>query len=326
MLFSFGGFMRFFISIVSFLLVFVTFIHAQDQSRPQKFEELRRIAAQIEQMENQLDQIRERREEISSEMLNVSDEDREEAERVGAKATRLFPDGILNKLIDAPDEVGFSIYSFTEISNYYSEPRLEFKNNSLKFYKESDNQESFVFIADIGKSEFEKIDEQSREIISLSKFQPPTKIKDVKREIVSDNLTFGQSVSVIVGNTYLVRAFSYEKGDGIFAVKIHRKDNDESIVILVKTIKTFESSQVKNNDSTKQIQKQGNSSQTPDYERLQKVQNAMLLKGFYDVTVDSSTTPMILRGTVPKGKLAEAIQTAVNANGGKPIINQLTEQ
>ncbi len=71
-LFSFVGFMQVFIGIVSFLLIFVTFIQAQDQSRPQKFEELRRIVAQIEQMENQIDQIRKRREEISSEMLNVS--------------------------------------------------------------------------------------------------------------------------------------------------------------------------------------------------------------------------------------------------------------
>ncbi len=52
----------------------------------------------------------------------------------------------------------------------------------------------------------------------------------------------------------------------------------------------------------------------------------MLQKGFYDVRVDISTTPIILRGTVPKGKLAEAVQAAQEANGGKPIRNEMTEQ
>lgn len=57
-----------------------------------------------------------------------------------------------------------------------------------------------------------------------------------------------------------------------------------------------------------------------------KIEAALKAKGFTDVTVDTATTPATLRGSVAKGKLAEAVQTATEANGGKPVQNQLTEK
>lgn len=48
-------------------------------------------------------------------------------------------------------------------------------------------------------------------------------------------------------------------------------------------------------------------------------------KGFTGVTVDVTTTPATLRGTYPKGRLQELIQTAQQANGGKPVKNEATE-
>lgn len=48
-------------------------------------------------------------------------------------------------------------------------------------------------------------------------------------------------------------------------------------------------------------------------------------KGFNDITVDVTTTPATIRGTYPKGKLAEVIQTAQLANGGKPVKNEAVE-
>ena len=57
-----------------------------------------------------------------------------------------------------------------------------------------------------------------------------------------------------------------------------------------------------------------------------KIEDALKKKGFTDVTVDTATTPMTLRGTVPKGKLAEAMAAAMEANGGKPVSNQLSEK
>lgn len=57
-----------------------------------------------------------------------------------------------------------------------------------------------------------------------------------------------------------------------------------------------------------------------------KIETALKAKGFDKVTVDTSTTPATLRGTYPKGKLAEVIQTAQLANGEKPVKNEATEE
>lgn len=53
-----------------------------------------------------------------------------------------------------------------------------------------------------------------------------------------------------------------------------------------------------------------------------KIEAALKAKGFNDVTVDVSTTPATLRGSYPKDKLAEVVQTAQEANGGKPVKNE----
>lgn len=55
-----------------------------------------------------------------------------------------------------------------------------------------------------------------------------------------------------------------------------------------------------------------------------KIQDALKAKGFDKVMVDTSTTPATLRGTVAKGKMAEAVQAAQEA-AGKPLTNQITE-
>jgi hypothetical protein len=56
------------------------------------------------------------------------------------------------------------------------------------------------------------------------------------------------------------------------------------------------------------------------------IEDALKAKGFTNVTVDVSTTPATLRGTYPKGKLAEVVQTAQVANSGKPVQNQMSEE
>ena len=57
-----------------------------------------------------------------------------------------------------------------------------------------------------------------------------------------------------------------------------------------------------------------------------KIETALKGKGFADVTVDTATTPVTLRGSVAKGKLGEVVQVAQEANGGKPVKNEVTEK
>jgi osmotically-inducible protein OsmY len=55
------------------------------------------------------------------------------------------------------------------------------------------------------------------------------------------------------------------------------------------------------------------------------VKEALTKKNFNDVTVEATTTGITLRGSVPKGKMAEAVQAAQEA-GKKPVKNELTEK
>ena len=55
------------------------------------------------------------------------------------------------------------------------------------------------------------------------------------------------------------------------------------------------------------------------------VEAALKGKGFTDVTVDATTTGVTLRGSVAKGKMAEAVQVAQEA-GKKAVKNELTEK
>lgn len=70
---------------------------------------------------------------------------------------------------------------------------------------------------------------------------------------------------------------------------------------------------------------QTNEVSTTDPAMKSKVEAALKAKGFNDVTLDTSTSPATLRGTVAKGKLAEAVAAAQEA-AGKPVQNQITEK
>ncbi len=64
---------------------------------------------------------------------------------------------------------------------------------------------------------------------------------------------------------------------------------------------------------------------TTDMATKSAVESALKAKGFNDVTVDATTTGVTLRGSVAKGKMGEAVQTAQEA-GKKAVKNELTEK
>jgi hypothetical protein len=55
------------------------------------------------------------------------------------------------------------------------------------------------------------------------------------------------------------------------------------------------------------------------------VESALRAKGFNDVSVEATSAGVTLRGTIEKGKLAEAVQAAQEA-GKRPVKNELTEK
>lgn len=56
-----------------------------------------------------------------------------------------------------------------------------------------------------------------------------------------------------------------------------------------------------------------------------KIEEALKKAGFTEVTVDTTTTPITIRGSVPKGKLQDVTKAAMEA-AGKPIKNEATEK
>src|SRR6185369_12046273 len=68
-------------------------------------------------------------------------------------------------------------------------------------------------------------------------------------------------------------------------------------------------------------------SETPatDAATVKKIEDALKAKGFTDVKVDGTTKPITIRGTVPKGKLDQAVQAAQEA-AGTPVKNEITEK
>ena len=63
-----------------------------------------------------------------------------------------------------------------------------------------------------------------------------------------------------------------------------------------------------------------------DPTRKSRIESELRKKGFDNITIDVTTTPATIRGTYPKGKLAEVVQTAQLADGGKPVNNEATEE
>lgn len=313
-------------------LIFISTVSAQEKSREQKIEELRIISSQVEQTRTKLDELESRQDTIAEEVLSVNPQDKAEAERIGAEVERLFPAGLLKDLMPSyvEDSSDHSIYSFEQISEYYSAPEIEYKNNSLQF---NNSEENFGFIANIGGTLIETIDEQNKEFIALAKYKLPEQFKNIGSEYSYNGVTFRNKVQVVVGNTYLVRVFNQRGSDEIFALKIHRKDSDSSLVLFVKLIKNFskdfDAAQATRNALENAARKTEQAlSEIPqpvaDYAAQQAVMNALLQKGFYNLTVEATTTEVTVRGTVPKGKMAEMMMIA-QETAKRKINNQVTE-
>ena len=261
---------------------------------------------------------------MTEEILGVSGKDKSEAEKINAKAVRLFPDGMLDNLLNMSDGESASIYTFSEIGDYYFAPRIEYKNGALEIIKSE--KENLGFIVNLGGTLPQTIDENTPEFIAITKYVPPSDVKEAKSEFTADNLTFKSKATATVGNTYLIRVIRYNEGEGIFALKVYRKDTDGSIILLIKNLKLLSSSKRNTISVEKDGQSGQNSVENLDYAAAQTIENALEQQaGFVQVTVEATNKYVILRGTVPKGKMAEAVMLA-QENGKRPIKNELTEQ
>ena len=291
----------------------VSISYAEDLSRSEKIRKLGKTFAEINQKKHELDQKEEQLKKSVDTLIAVSYEDELEAQRIGARAIRLFPDKVLDKILPDYRASSFSVGSLTEIAHYYASPRIEYSQGSLSFIQDKD---ILGFIASLGGTLPENIDRQTREVIALSKYRPSEKPEEEKKQINIDGVNFGKTVPAIPGNTYIFRGISYGKGDKILVLKIQRKDSDGSIVLFIKEISSFYPPQIAQTSKVS----------LPDQSTKFIVENALRKKGFYDISVEATTIEVTLRGSVPKGKMVDAVRTAAEIGGGRKINNQLIEK
>ena len=296
--------MRYFASLFLSIVLF-SFVSAQS-SREEAIRELEALKERAKQME----QI----------VLQPSSDDLKAAELESVKVFRLLPRGKYRDLFSSVRGDG-AYYSFVNQSHSYNDtPQIELQqgNLSVGFYGAS-----YGFIADLGEIPLGAIDKKTKGVELLVNYSPPTEEAEARSEkrrrgLEDDGISYKESIPAAVGHSYVLRAVSFDEADALVAFKIHRKDADGSLIIFWKLIEQFEKPILRRADKSLP-------GTTVGTELREKVLSALQSKGFSDVTVDVSTVPITLRGTVPKGRLAEAIQVAQKATG-KPIRNEVTEK
>lgn len=318
--------MRFAFKIFFLVSLFASITSAQVLSREQKIQELQTLGSKAEEMRSRLEKIETRREELEEEILAVTAADLAEAERENASAFRIFPRGLLENKISIRG--GAAYYSFTNESHDYNEtPQIELQNGdfSVGFYGAN-----FGFISDADEIPLSKITEQNKNLSFLINYRPPTIESEARNEyrkagkgFDANGASYKKQISAIVGHAYVLRAVSFDEADTLVAFKVYRKDTDGSLIIFWKNIENFETPKLERN---KTVTNTGETTvETIDSETARQVQNALTEKGLFNVSVEATTTEVTLRGTVPKGKLAEAVRIG-HETGKRKINNQLTEQ
>jgi len=225
---------------------------------------------------------------------------------------------------------GGSYYSFTKNSHDYQHiAQIGLEQNNLKVGFAGAN---YGFIADLGEISLAEISKETIEVNFLVNYKPPTNEPEVRleqrkaHEYNTDGITYKSNLPAVVGHAYVLRAISFSEADVLVAFKIHRKDTDGSLIIFWKLIENFAMPRLERNITiTSPQQNYETEIRVLDYVLTQALQTAFEQKGFRDISAEATTIEVVLRGTVPKGKLAEAVRIA-HETAKRKVKNQLTEQ
>ncbi len=165
------------------------------------------------------------------------------AEQENVKVFRLLPREKYDKDVFKVRGGGV-YYSFTNESHSYDRtPQIGLEQNFLQvgFYGAS-----YGFLTDLGKVRLAEIEAKTKGVNLLANYQPPLELPKARieqekaRGFESENVTYKNRLPVAVGNTYVLRAVSYNEADVLVAFKIHRQDADGSLIIFWKLLENFE--------------------------------------------------------------------------------------
>lgn len=255
-----------------------------------------------------------------NEILLPSDAELAEAKNKGFEVFKLVPRGMFDyEHNELSIRGGGAYYSFVKKSHSYNEiPQIELQQGNLSVgFAGAD----YGFITDLGIISLADISRENKITDFLLNYQPKRVEAEAREEYRKggkgfeiEKIKYSKEVAATVGHTYLLRAISYDEADALVAFTIHRKNDDGSLAIFWKTLENFEKPQLIKNSENSSLKS-----------RSAKVQEALRKKGFTQVTVAEEKNLIILSGKIPKGKMAEVVQSSMEANEGKPVRNELIE-
>ncbi len=303
--------MRFFFNVVVFLFFFVSIAAAQELTREQKVQKFEELNSQIKT--------------LGDDIIAPSAKDLKQAQKEGFNVVRLLPRERYDHKFTI--QGGGSFYSFTTGShNYQKIAQVSLDQNKLSVgFSGAD----YGFIADLGETPLTDITEETAEVNFLINYKPPTNEPDIRVEQLkaphyeANGLTYKTYIPAVVAHSYILRAISFGRADILVTFKVYRKDTDGSLIIFWKIIKNFETPKIERNKTV--VKDSETIVETIDSKTADAVQTILIKKGLFNVWVEATNKEVVLRGTVPKGKMAEAVMHA-HETGKRKIRNELTEQ
>ncbi|MBA3335448.1 MAG: hypothetical protein H0T08_07550 [Acidobacteria bacterium] len=303
--------MRFFFNVVVFLFFFVSIAAAQELTREQKVQKFEELNSQIKT--------------LGDDIIAPSAKDLKQAQKEGFNVVRLLPRERYDHKLTV--QGGGSYYSFTTGSHDYQKiAQVGLEQNNLKVGFAGVD---YGFIADLSEMPLTDITEETAEMNFLINYKPPTNEADVRVEarkahrFEMNGSTYKDRIPAVVTHSYILRAISFDRADVLVAFKVYRKDADGSLIIFWKLIKKFEVPKLERNITA--VKDSETIVETIDSKTADAVQTVLIEKGLFNVLVEATNKEVILRGTVPKGKIAEAIIHA-SETGKRKVRNELVEQ
>jgi len=297
--------------VVLFLGLAVT---AQELTRAQKMQKINELNNQIKILEKDL--------------ITPDAKDLKQAQMESFNAFRLMP----REKYDGKLAIrgGGAYYSFAQkTAKYGNGSDIELSQNYLSVgFAGAD----YGFIYDLGEMPLAAVTRETNGANFLAAYNPPTNESEIRIEqrkaqsYEANGILYKNRVPGVVGHTYILRSINFDRSDVLVAFKIFRKDTDGSLIVFWKNIVNFEAPRFERNQAViDSLQTSESKAETIDYETLNSVQNAFVQNGLFNVSVEATHKMITLRGTVPKGKMAEAMKIA-QETAKRPVKNELTEQ
>jgi len=308
--------MKFLFKNLLVVLVFYSFVCGQNSD----IEELKNLHLKNEGLETSISNLEERLDTLVEKLSVIGEKDKAEAKRLNAEVRRLFPccplAGVEREMFGM--DSGYAFRTEKTVDGYFA-VSLFYQDEEFSFSEQDGNH---GFILNAGKIPLENVSEKHPAFAALSKYEPPFEIENIKKEFIADDIGFRQSAPVKIGDTYLLRVVSYAADgniDSLFALKVARRDADGSIIVFIKKLKDFPLPK-------REKKVKYTPGEIYDAGMTVKIQGILREQGINDVRLEFVDRDLIVKGSVPTGKIEEVIKLVTDLNPSYKVKNELVEK